>query len=363
MKVTDFSIQQESSHFYFEKHVQRESLTYLRPENVSGSVINRRDDGLDVENSIDSQQIISAQVNLSNLSISRTPIKAVARTMTVEESVVADLNMRILQEMIERITGKKIKILNTQDIEGLQKNSDVDVLEGNQENSDILDVNDDLAGTIYDYYESHHEYETSEFTSEGVVQTEDGREIDISIKLNLSREFYSENSLQVRTGTALKDPLVLNFDGNSVGLTERNFEFDIDADGKTDQIAFANTHSGLLALDRNNDGKVNDGTELFGAISGDGFGELSEFDKDTNGWIDENDSIYDNLRIWMKVGEDQQLVGLGEKGIGAIYLGNVATPFLLKDENNVIEAKVRNSGIFLNEDGTAGTVQQIDLVA
>lgn len=363
MKVTDFSIQQESSHFHFEKHVQRESLTYIGPEGASDNVVNRRDDGVPALDSFDSTQYTAAKVKFSDLAISRTPVKAVVSEIPKEEKVVADLNMRILQEMIERITGKKIKIFSPSDIEGPQEKPNVEVLEGTQKNTDVSNVNEDEVGTIYDYYESHHEYETSEFTSEGIIQTEDGREIAISIKLNMSREFYSENSLQVRTGAALKDPLVLNFEGNSVGLTERNFEFDIDADGKTDQIAFTNSDSGFLALDRNNDGQVNDGTELFGAMSGDGFGELSEFDDDFNGWIDENDSIYNKLRIWMKTGDEQRLVGLGEKGVGAIYLGNVETPFLIKDENNVIEAQVRASGIFLNEDGSAGTIQQVDLVA
>jgi hypothetical protein len=45
------------------------------------------------------------------------------------------------------------------------------------------------------------------------------------------------------------------------------------------------------------DGRVNDGRELFGPITGDGFAELAAYDDDGNNWIDENDGIYDNLSI------------------------------------------------------------------
>ena len=54
-----------------------------------------------------------------------------------------------------------------------------------------------------------------------------------------------------------------------------------------------------------------------------------------NQFIDEADSIYSRLRIWL-MNEDgsRQLVGLGEKGVGAIYLGHVTSPFQLKDQQN-----------------------------
>ena len=63
------------------------------------------------------------------------------------------------------------------------------------------------------------------------------------------------------------------------------------------KISFVGSGSGLLALDKNGDGIINNGTELFGPNTQDGFSELSKYDSDGNGWIDENDSVYDNLRI------------------------------------------------------------------
>lgn len=121
--------------------------------------------------------------------------------------------------------------------------------------------------------------------------------------------------------------------------------------------------SGFLALDRNNDGKVNNGSELFGTKSGNGFKDLMIYDTDGNGWIDENDPIFDKLRVWVKndSGEDR-LIGLGEVGIGAIYLGNVETPFTLTDSENEERLGIlKQSGIFLKENGEAGIVQNIEL--
>ena len=119
--------------------------------------------------------------------------------------------------------------------------------------------------------------------------------------------------------------------------------------------------SGFLAYDKNNDGIINDGNELFGPKTGDGFLELAEFDEDNNGWIDENDSIYNKLRIWT-IAEDgtKKLFALGQKGIGAIYLENVNTAFSLKSQQNNLNGKIQKSGIFLRENGTAGTIQHID---
>ncbi|URN84576.1 hypothetical protein [Acetobacterium wieringae] len=96
--------------------------------------------------------------------------------------------------------------------------------------------------------------------------------------------------------------------------------------------------------------------------SGNGFDDLAKYDTDGNNWIDENDAIYDKLQIWSKdaAGKDV-LMALGQKGIGAIYLGNVNTSFALKGANNQTNGQLQRTGIYLNENGSAGTIQHIDL--
>lgn len=66
------------------------------------------------------------------------------------------------------------------------------------------------------------------------------------------------------------------------GLTEAKYNFDLDSDGREDLISFVRPGSGFLALDLNGDGRVNDGRELFGPATGDGFAELARYDQDGN---------------------------------------------------------------------------------
>lgn len=156
---------------------------------------------------------------------------------------------------------------------------------------------------------------------------------------------------------------MINFDGNSVQLTDTKYSFDLDADGESDQISFVDAKSGFLTIDRNGDGKINDGSELFGPKTGDGFTELESYDSDHNNWIDENDPIYAELHIWSKDSQGNDLLtSLKQKGIGAIYLNHEDTPFKISDNRNNAQGELWSSGIYVSEVGIIGTMQQIDLI-
>jgi hypothetical protein len=223
------------------------------------------------------------------------------------------------------------------------------------------------ATLVYSYLERHVERETTSFSAAGVVHTADGQQLDISVELTMGRQFISEEAGEVRVGAELQDPLVINFEGTAAELTERTFAFDLDNDGESDQIHFTGANSGFLALDANDNGQIDNGSELFGPATGNGFGELALYDEDGNDFIDEGDSVYESLRVWQKdtAGNDR-LIALGEAGVGAIYLGSTTTPFQVKDDENELQGVVRSSGIYLKEeDGQpagVGTVQQLDLV-
>jgi hypothetical protein len=115
----------------------------------------------------------------------------------------------------------------------------------------------------------------------------------------MSRSFAVEQRVSYSEGANVRDPLVINFSGTVAELTERSFSFDIDTDGQTDQIATP-INGGFLALDRNGDGTINNGAELFGPTSGNGFSELAAYDEDGNGFVDSGDSVFDQLRIFMR---------------------------------------------------------------
>jgi hypothetical protein len=214
------------------------------------------------------------------------------------------------------------------------------------------------------YY--HKEEENTTFQTQGVVKTQDGREINFNLGLTMSRgfeEYYEEYS--ERTVLEMTDPLVINLDSNITELSDQKFEFDIDNDGILDTISQLGAGSGYIALDKNDDGVINDGSELFGTKSGNGFKDLAEYDDDGNGWIDENDEIWDKLLIWTKDenGKDQ-LYHLSEKGVGAICLKQVQTDFNLNSlKTNQANGKIRQTGIFLYENGNVGTMQNIDVAS
>lgn len=211
--------------------------------------------------------------------------------------------------------------------------------------------------------EKHVEKEKSDYKASGKVQTEDGRDIKVEVNVSMARKKERDTFIAMSSPLDnLFDPLIINTKAQTSGLSDKKFKFDLDADGKQDEISMTKSGSGFLALDKNGDGKINDGTELFGVKSGDGFKDLAEYDTDGNGWIDENDEVFDKLKVWSKTedGKDE-LKSLKESGVGAIFLGAENTEFTIEGEDGVLDGKVRKTGIFLKEDGTAGTIQHVDL--
>lgn len=190
----------------------------------------------------------------------------------------------------------------------------------------------------------------------GYIQTAT-QKIKIDIDISFSSTFVQKHQL---IKTQFYDPLVLNFDGELPDLENKRFSFDIDCDGKKDQISLLKDGNGFLAFDKNKNGIIDDGTELFGTQNGNGFYDLRRYDDDNNGWIDENDSIFESLCIWSKTEKEDKLVALGEMGVGAIYLGSNEENFNLKTNENEILGRIRANGLFLNEDGSSGLVSQID---
>jgi hypothetical protein len=363
MKIADSAINLYSQHVSVEQQQKKESLTVWQPGKERKTITDNEGTGreLTIRYREISQQ--STKVSISTEALKSRPVKAVAEPVSDEDAPIADLNIRILKSLIERLTGKKIR-LTTPNKAAAQVTINTAAPTETTTPPNPAGSAPQGSGLIYDYYESHHEYESTSFAAQGKIVTEDGKQIDFSAQLNMSRDFFTEQSVNIKAGDALKDPLVINFDGNAAELTQAKFNFDIDSNGQTDQISFVGSGSGFLALDKNGDGIINNGSELFGTQSGNGFSDLAAYDKDGNNWIDENDSIYASLRIWSKDAEGKDsLVALGQKGIGAIYLGNVNTPFSIKDSGNTLQGQVRASGIFINENGTVGTIQQLDLVA
>jgi len=289
-----------------------------------------------------------------------TKMKSVAKSQKSSSKMPTtpeELKSRLLEMMMELLTGKKsnFKMQTPNDTEQRRHNQDMPGFAGGQGNREQV-----VDGWRFENF--RYESEKVAYQAQGVVKTADGRTINIDINMYMSREFVSYTSINVEAQKPI-DPLVINYGGKATSLTNEKFDFDLDMDGNTERLAVLGEGSGFLAVDWNNDGKINDGSELFGPSSGSGFSELRKHDKDGNNWIDEADEIFSKLVVWSrdKDGNDQMFT-LKELGVGAIFLGDVATEFSFKGDSNETLGVMRSTSFFLNENGGGGTLSHVDLM-
>ncbi|NCD11643.1 MAG: hypothetical protein EOL93_03760 [Epsilonproteobacteria bacterium] len=195
--------------------------------------------------------------------------------------------------------------------------------------------------------------------AQGEVTTQEGKSIALSLQTELSR--YDSYRVEIRQSlTQMVDPLVINLQGGLVDVDkEKKFQFDLNSDGISDEISLLAQGSGFLALDRNENGLIDDGSELFGTQSGDGFLDLSAYDEDANGWIDANDEIFSKLKIWQKGALEDKLISLSEAKVGALLLESVESAFSYKNDET-LNAQLKQSSVVLFEDGKTGWMSHLD---
>lgn len=102
-------------------------------------------------------------------------------------------------------------------------------------------------------------------------------------------------------------PLVLDLDGDGIELTSlatSNAFFDVDQDGFAEQTGWVSADDGLLVIDSNANGRIDDISELFGTKDTDGFAVLRPYDTNDDGVIDSNDAQFSDLRIWTDTNQD-----------------------------------------------------------
>jgi len=277
--------------------------------------------------------------------------------------------------LLELLTGKKITFKDIKEFFDEERN--IDKISKPQETSHKRTVKKSYKlNYIYKLEETYTETQQVTLKAQGVVHTEDGRTINFNLDLFLNRNFIESRGIQIsngefseqggtssqlQTARPVVDPLVINFNNNAASLSKQTMSFDLNSDGTNEDIAMLNAGSGFLSFDKNGDGVINDGSELFGPQSGNGFTELAKYDIDGNSWIDENDAVYDKLSVWtVSSSGENKLTSLKDMDVGAIFLGNVAANFTYKDAENNSIANSKGLGIYLHEDGIAGSIQQLD---
>lgn len=343
MKIANASLRMESAHIETSRHTVRESLrAWIGPRRP------------DFEGGEQPSTLVDVPEAARATRASETEAIKEAALETEGEG---GPELQLIKSMIEMLTGRRIKVLTAQDLRPVADPAEV------PDSRQASAGGNAGWGVEYERHESLEEVEQTAFSAQGLVRTADGLELRFDIGLSMSRVWHEETSVSLLAGDVRrKDPLVLNFDGTAAELSSARFRFDLDADGATEDVPLLAGGSGYLSLDLDGDGKITSGAELFGPQSGDGFADLARYDRDGNRWIDDNDAIFDRLRIWSPTaGGNDKLETLRERSVGALYLGHLATPFELRAGGNESLGAVRSSGVFLTEDGQSGTLQQIDL--
>jgi len=280
---------------------------------------------------------------------------------TKQPSTPEELKARLMQLMIELLTGRtsSTRAMNQTENNTSERSFDMSGFFGGAF-GDFASRPQVVDGWRVEQF--HYESEQVSYQAQGIVKTADGRTINVDINMFMSRQFVSYMNINVEASRPV-DPLVINYGGTAASLLGERFQFDLTMDGNLDSLAVLGEGSGFLAIDWNGDGKISDGSVLFGPSTGCGFSELRKFDKDGNGWIDANDEIFDKLVVWRRDKDGNDTVKtLKELGIGAIFLGDIATEFSFKGDNNETLGIMRSTSFFLMQCGGAGTVSHIDMM-
>ena len=390
MKIVSSNIALQSDHSKKEQHYVAETLrvrngdnisvetqrTYLgQSENSSQTKVSLSEKALQLLQNEQENANKNANEN-ANANLLRRSVQNNNAVQNNEIDAPEDPKLLLIRAIIEAITGKSIKFVGESAANQSDKaNSTTPTMANlaniaNANGGEVIAVNsgNTAFGLRYNSNEVIKENETTNFSASGIIKTADGKEIQFQCDLSMQRSFYMDNSTEIFMGAStdrksLCDPLIINFAGTAAELKNTTFAFDLNADGSAENIQELAAGSAFLVLDKNKDGKINNGNEMFGTQSGDGFADLSVYDEDGNGWIDENDSVYNSLGVWNNSAYGGKIRSLKEAGIGAIYLQNANTEFSIKDKTtNELQGQIRKTGIFLNEkNGNIGTIQHVDL--
>lgn len=167
-----------------------------------------------------------------------------------------------------------------------------------------------------------------------------------------------------------RDPLTLDLDGDgleTVGADLSGVTFDHDGDGIETGTGWVQSDDGFLVLDRNANGSIDTGAELFGdstPLAGggqaeDGFAALAQEDTNSDGVVNSSDANWSDLRVWRDLNQDGssqtgELFTLASLGIAGINVEATEHSRVLEDGNRIADL-----GTFVRADGSSGAMGNI----
>ncbi|PKN89267.1 MAG: hypothetical protein CVU51_01055 [Deltaproteobacteria bacterium HGW-Deltaproteobacteria-1] len=172
-----------------------------------------------------------------------------------------------------------------------------------------------------------------------------------------------------------RDPLTLDLDGDGfetiAASTTNPILFDHDGDGLKTGTGWIKPDDGLLVMDRNSNGTIDNGTELFGdstplyagGTATDGFAALAQEDTNFDGVVNNLDANWNNLRVWRDLNSDaisqsEELLTMDQAGIIEINVNSIAHSQVLANGNQIADL-----GTYTKTDGTTATMGEVSDMA
>lgn len=170
------------------------------------------------------------------------------------------------------------------------------------------------------------------------------------------------------------DPLILNLDGKgiqTIAPSSIGARFDHNADGIATATGWAAAGNGILALDINQNGKIDNGKEIFGnhthlkngETAAHGYAALAELDSNSDGIISELDNAFSSLKVWQDINQDgisqsNELFTLQGLGIQSLNLEHQENSKNLGNGN-----RLTHIGSYTKTDGTTGEMGDVEFAA
>ncbi|MFN3716746.1 MAG: hypothetical protein ACK4R8_08495 [Thiobacillus sp.] len=189
--------------------------------------------------------------------------------------------------------------------------------------------------------------------------------------LNDLGDFFGDLFTRAKTWTWPRDPILLDLDGDgleTVGLSS-NIHFDFDADGVLTKTGWAGRDDALLVWDRNANGTIDTGAELFGdftplpngTLAPNGFAALAALDSNGDGILDASDPAFAELKLWRDSDQNGatgagELISLADAGIVSLNLAHT-----LKNQRLANGNTLAREGSFTRADGTVSGMGEFKL--
>ncbi len=174
------------------------------------------------------------------------------------------------------------------------------------------------------------------------------------VRVQVEASFSLDIRVQMEQDVEMTDPLIVQLGDQPLSLARESYRFDLNLDGLADALPGLNGQAAYLVLDRNNNGRIDDGRELFGPRSGNGFVELAALDENGDGRVDARDTAFASLQLWKPGGS---LRPLREAGITALLLNRQAATRDLYQMDR-LAGRVREQSLL---EGVPGKLLEVDL--